>query len=181
MTSARRVAQDATLAGAVIVTGVALMLVPTWSGSLFEICRLAGFGAAIVMCVLVACRAFGTRVALERATVALFLGAMPLVYIVRWFEVDGAGSGGATLGAELGGLVVFGTVAVLGFKRSPWFLVGGIAAHGFVWDAWHWVFGSAFMFEWYAIGCLLCDFGLSLYLAFRIPYWRTQVLRTVTS
>jgi hypothetical protein len=169
MNRTRVLMQDSALAGAVLTTGAALAFVPAWQGLLTEICRLAGVAAALVMGVLVVCRWVGAAgLALERATAALFLAGMPVVYVVRWLEVGGAGSGAAALGVELGGLVAFAALAVLGLKRSPWFLVGGIAAHGIAWDAWHWAFGSAFMFDWYAIGCLMCDLGLSLYLASRV-------------
>jgi hypothetical protein len=167
----RRIAQDGALVFAVLVAAVALTRVPSWHGSMTEVCRLAGVAAAIAIGMLVVCRFVGPRAhGVERVTSALFLAGMPLVYIVRWLEVDGASS--VTLGLEVIGLVVFGSLAAVGLKRAPWLVVLGIAAHGVGWDAAHWLFRPTFMFDWYAVACLLCDVGLSVYLAFRAPLWR---------
>jgi hypothetical protein len=163
----QRTGQDGALVAALLAVGGALVFVPSWRGSMTEVCRLAGLGAALVMVTLLACRLVGPRAAaVERRAAALFLAGMPIVYIVRWFEVDGAPP--AALAVEIGGLVFFAALAILGLTRSPWFLVVGIAVHGMAWDAWHWLLGSTFMFDWYAIGCLVCDVGLSAYLAVRI-------------
>jgi hypothetical protein len=172
MFARRRIAQDGALIAAALVVGITLSLVPSWRGSMTEVCRLAGLGAGLTLGVLVLCRFAGPRaVVVERLAAALFLMAMPVVYIVRWLEVDGAPP--VALAVETAGLVLFVALGVRGLKRRPWLLVFGIAAHGIGWDAWHWLFGSRFMFDWYAIGCLLCDVAMSAYLAFRVPLWAT--------
>jgi hypothetical protein len=167
----RRLAEDGALVAAVLAAAVALRLVPSWHGSMTEVCRIAGVAAVLTIGVLVVCRFVGPRArGVERTTSALFLAGMPLVYVGRWLEVDGASP--AALGLEVVGLVVFGSLAAVGLRRVPWLVVAGIAAHGLGWDAGHWLFGPTFMFDWYAVACLLCDVGLSVYLAFRVPVWR---------
>ena len=176
MIAARSTREGATLAFATIVTCSTLLLVPRWSGEMTEICRLAGLSAVIVMGILIRCRWLGSRGAIiERTTAAMFLAGMPVVYVIRWFEV-GELAGASSLAVELLGLVVFGGLAAVGARRSPWLLVGGIAAHGLAWDAWHWLFRSRFMFDWYAIGCLACDLVLAAYLAWRVAAWRAASL-----
>jgi len=159
------------LAAAVLVTLGTMFAVPSWVGSMTEICRVAAMTAIVVMAIMVACRFLGERgVLIERITAALFLAGMPLVYVIRWLEVSRADAGTLALVGELVGVVIFGGLAFVGFRRAPWALVSGIAAHGIAWDAWH--TGSRFMFDWYAIGCLACDVGLASYLALRVPVWR---------
>ena len=162
------------LAAAVLVTLGTMFAVPSWVGSMMEICRVAAMTAIVVMGIMVACRFLGERgVLIERITAALFLAGMPLVYVIRWLEVSGADAGPTALALELVGVLVYVSLAIVGFRRSPWVLVGGIAAHGIAWDAWH--VGSRFMFDWYAIGCLACDVGLASYLALRVPAWRSVI------
>ncbi len=157
---------------ATILTVAALFMVPSWHGELTEICRLAGIAAMVTILVLVGARFAGrVRIPIELTMSALFLAGMPLIYVIRWWEVRGGGGPSEWLWVELAGIPIYVGLTALGLRRSPWFLVAGIAAHGIAWDAWHWIFGSAYMSNWYSIGCLLCDVGIALYLVFRIPDW----------
>ncbi len=75
-------------------------------------------------------------------------------------------SDGNWLLTELGGVVVYGTLAFLGWKRSAWFLVVGWSAHG-LWDA---ALHSGpeiwFVPKWYAGACLGFDLLVAAYAAF---------------
>jgi hypothetical protein len=163
-----------TLAIATLLTAIAIYLAPSWQGILTDVClqAMAISGATIVL--LYGTRLLGGRgIAIERVVLALFLAAMPVVYILRWLMArDGAGSG--WLGAELFGFVIFAAVALMGLKVSPWYLAGGIAAHGIAWDSWHYSIHETYMPHWYAIACLLVDVGLGMYVAARIPAYSTQ-------
>ncbi len=109
---------------------------------------------------------------LERISLALFLGAMPLVYVASWIRTRQDG----WLGIELAGAAVFGAVAYLGLKRSPWILAIGILAHGALWDLWHY-HHTVFMPDWYAVGCLVSDIGVGVYSAIQIPRWNAETNR----
>lgn len=107
----------------------------------------------------------GTRT--ERRLLALFLAGMPVVYVADWFRFGGEL---LWLGIELVGVLVFWTLAVLGTRSSPWFLVAGLAAHG-VWDAAH-VGRTAFVADWYTVGCFLVDMAVAVYAAGQVSLWR---------
>jgi hypothetical protein len=129
------------------------------------------YQAALAMVVTVAAllvlRAIGPRGArVERIVLAVFLGSMPLVYITTWLV---AGAGGS-IGVEIAGLLFYATVAIIGATRDPRALVIGIAAHG-LWDLAHYR-RSAFMPDWYALGCAVADAGVAIYTASRIGRWR---------
>jgi hypothetical protein len=176
-----QLAERIALGIATIATVAALLLCPSWHGEMTEICRLAGIAAIVTMVSLIGARFTGrARIPLELGTAALFLAGMPLVYVVRWWEVRGGGGHSEWLWVELAGIPIYAGLTALGLRRSPWFLVAGIAAHGIAWDAWHWIFGSAYMSNWYSIGCLLCDVGIALYLLFRIPDWTIWRLERVS-
>lgn len=97
------------------------------------------------------------RLRLEKLVLALFLGAMPLIYLwAAWLAND---AGGMKL--EAVGLLLFGSLAIWGWLRSPAIIGAGIVAHGVAWDAWHHGH-SAYMPDWYALGCLLVDVALGL-------------------
>jgi hypothetical protein len=102
----------------------------------------------------------------ERIVLAVFLGSMPLVYIGAWLTTGAFGS----IGVELAGLLVYATVAIVGATRAPSVLAIGIAAHG-LWDLAHYR-RSAFMPDWYALGCAVADAGVAIYAASRIGRWR---------
>ncbi len=167
--------ERAALAAATALTAFTLTLVPSWSGALADPCHQAAIAAAATIVILFATRLIGPRaIPFERTLMAAFLIAMPLVYVASWLTTGG----GATmwLWIEIAGVPVYAALAILGLKRSPWFLVAGIAAHGVAWDAWH--LGSAYIPDWYAIGCLLVNVGMSLYVAARIPAWRAAPVRS---
>jgi hypothetical protein len=99
----------------------------------------------------------------ERKILASFLASMPFVYLFNWAREPAAG----WLPVELLGAAVFIGLALLGLKRSVWFLAAGIAAHGVLWDLWH--HGrTPFMPDWYALACLISDVGLGAYVAIHL-------------
>ena len=160
------------LAVATVLTAIGISLAPSWQGILRDPCLQGAVVAAATIVLLYVTRLLGTRgIAIERIVLALFLAAMPVVYILRWLlERDGAGSG--SLWLELLGFVVFAALAVLGLKVSPWYLAAGIAGHGIAWDIWHYFTPETYAPHWYAIACLLVDVGVGMYVAARIPAWR---------
>jgi hypothetical protein len=167
--------ERAALAAATALTAFTLTLVPSWSGAWADPCRQAAVAAAATIVFLFATRHAGPRaIPLERTVMAGFLIAMPLVYVASWLT---AGGGDIWLWIEIAGFPLYAALAVMGLKRSPWFLVAGIAGHGLAWDAWH--LGSAYIPDWYAVGCLLVDVGMSLYVAARIPAWRAARVRSM--
>lgn len=101
---------------------------------------------------------------LERLTLALFLAAMPLIYL--WSAALHGDRGGMLL--EAIGLPLFGTMALLGWRGRPALLAIGIAAHGIAWDAWHHGH-SNYIEDWYALGCLLVDVALGLLVWAQLP------------
>jgi hypothetical protein len=100
----------------------------------------------------------------ERIMWATFLALMPVIYVAAWMRT---GVAREALAVEIFGLVAFGLAAFLG-RRSPWFLVGGIGAHG-LWDAWHigqWaLLGPRYITRWYAVFCLVVDVAFAAYAA----------------
>jgi hypothetical protein len=160
------------LAVATLLTAIGLYLAPSWRGLRTDVCLHAAVAAAATIVLLWVTRLLGARgIAIERVVLALFLAAMPLVYILRWlFDRDGASN--VWLWLELLGLGIYATLAVLGLKVSPWYLAAGIAGHGIAWDLWHDFIAETYMPHWYAIACLLVDLGLGVYVAARIPAWR---------
>jgi hypothetical protein len=111
----------------------------------------------------------------ERAWLAAFLVGMPVVYLLGWL---GARNRAATSWSwvELLGLALFAALAVLGLKKSPWFLVIGIAGHGIAWDSWHYK-NSAYVPDWYAVACLLVDLALGAYVAARVPIYASRLVQ----
>jgi len=102
----------------------------------------------------------------ERLLLALFLGGMPLVYVGSWFRLQQPG----WLWIELVGTCVFVVLAVLGWRRSAWFLAGGILAHGLLWDLPHHA-RQEFVPTWYTLGCLIVDVGMAIYAAVEVPWF----------
>lgn len=97
---------------------------------------------------------------LERLLLASFLAGMPIVYLwsaLRAHDLDG-------VYLELGGTLLYGTCAVLGYRRSTLLLGFGIAAHGIAWDAWHHGH-AAYMEPWYPLLCLIVDVAFFLAIA----------------
>jgi hypothetical protein len=160
------------LALAAALTAVALRSVPSWENALTDVRLQAAIFAGATIVVLLVTRFLGSAgIAIERAWTAVFLAGMPVVYIVSWLVAKGGAAHPAWLSVELLGLPVYAGLAVAGLRRSPWFLVAGIAAHGLGWDSWHYL-NAAYIPIWYVTACLLVDLGISLYLATRVPAWR---------
>jgi hypothetical protein len=153
-----------------IITVWTLYMVPSWQspGDPFLLAAVAG--AVTVVCLWLT-RWLGARaMKFELTWLAIFLVAMPLVYVMGWFVArDHAAS--SWLCVELLGLAIYAAFAALGLKKSPWFLAIGIAGHGLAWDAWHYK-NSAYVPDWYAVACLLVDLALAGYVATRIPAYR---------
>jgi hypothetical protein len=65
-------------------------------------------------------------------------------------------------------VAIFVGAAALGWRGSIWWLALGIAAHGLLWDLWH--YGrTAFVPDWYTVGCLVTDVSLGVYVALQAP------------
>lgn len=155
---------------ATVLTGAALYVVPAWT-DLLDPCILASIAGAVTLILLYLTRWRGDAgVAFERGVLAVFLAGMPVIYLARWLAFRPENVPPGWLAIELVGLGIFGLLAVLGLKRSPWFLAAGIVGHGIVWDVSH--LTSAYIPSWYPVMCLLVDVGLGLYTAARIPRWR---------
>lgn len=153
-------------------TAVALYIVPSWHEFLTDPCLWAPAAAGATILLLLVTRHLGDGARLfEVRWLALFLAGMPLIYLARWILSRGDIAGHGWLAAELGGVLVYVTLAILGLKRY-WLLAVGIAAHGIAWDSWHYFPGSSYVPSWYAVECLVVDIGLAAYAAARIPAWR---------
>ena len=141
-------------------------IVPDWSPShIGEPTYLAGVGNVVGTFVISAIRLSGRRGSIaERAYLALFLGAMPFVYLSSWILTPQQG----WLLPELVGVAIFVAAAVLGWRGSIWWLAFGIAAHGLFWDLWHYGH-TAFIPDWYTVGCLITDVSLGVYVALLAP------------
>ena len=107
----------------------------------------------------------------ERILLAAFLVGMPLVYVWRYLYASTEHAANYWLWVEVVGTVIFVSFAVLGLKRSPWFLAIGIVLHGVTWDIWHYQ-NSNYMPDWYAIACLAADLTIGAYVAARVPAYQ---------
>ena len=97
---------------------------------------------------------------------------MPLVFVTRYLFASGGRAADLWLWVEALGLSVFTALAVLGVKRSPWFLAIGIVLHGLTWDSWHYHY-STYMPDWYAFACFVIDLVLGTYVAARVPAYES--------
>ena len=104
-----------------------------------------------------------TREIYGRTLLAIILFAAAGAYF--GFAVLAAAGGLWTL-LELVGVIVFGTMALLGLRDSPWWLVAGWALHP-LWDVvlHYWGPGSSFASEPYAIACVTFDWMVAAYIA----------------
>jgi len=172
---AQNVIQTIFLIALSIVSGWMLYMVPSWS-ALGDPFLLGSVASAVTAACLWLTRRMGLRaMKFERAWLAAFLVGMPVVYLLGWL---GARNRAATSWSwvELLGLALFAALAVLGLKKSPWFLVIGIAGHGIAWDSWHYK-NSAYVPDWYAVACLLVDLALGAYVAARVPIYASRLVQ----
>jgi hypothetical protein len=103
---------------------------------------------------------------------------MPLVHVARHLFVSTGRAAIYWFGVEILGTTIFGALAVLGVKRSPWFLAIGMVLHGLAWDSWHYR-NSTYIPDWYAIACLAVDLAFGAYVAVRVPaYERASRIET---
>jgi hypothetical protein len=108
----------------------------------------------------------------ERNLLAGFLVGMPLVYVARYLFASTGHTANFWFWVELLGTIIFIALAVLGVRRSPWFLVIGMVLHGVAWDTWH--YGtSTYIPDWYVIACLAVDLAFGAYLAARVPAYQS--------
>lgn len=107
----------------------------------------------------------------ERNLLAGFLMGMPLVYVSRYLFASTGRVANYWFWVEVLGTTIFVALAVLGLKRSPWFLAIGIVAHGLAWDTWHYR-NSAYIPDWYATACLAVDLAFATYVAARVPAYQ---------
>ncbi len=155
----------------VVMTAIATVGVPaeSWRTSPLDPTHLATLTAIAVVLTLLVLRWRGGRPGRERAITAAFLAGMPVVYVASWAWTqphDGAG----WLALEGVGLVAYGALAMLGMRRSPWFLAIGIAGHGIAWDAWHHAHAT-YIPHWYATGCAIVDIAYAVYVVACVPRW----------
>lgn len=109
----------------------------------------------------------------ERRLLVRFLVGMPLIYLADWLRFGGPGF---WLPIELGGGLVYWIIAWLTAKKSPWLLPVGITGHA-IWDLLH-VGRTSFVPDWYAVGCLVVDVALGLYVFGRVRAWRPLLQST---
>ena len=90
-----------------------------------------------------------------------------LIAIAALYGLFGAIDGTpAVIVAEVAGMVPFAALALLGFRRSLWVVVFGLAGHG-VYDLLHaHIVDDAGVPAWWPVFCLAYDVTAALYLAF---------------
>jgi hypothetical protein len=142
------------------VAGLAVVPSAAWARP-GDPCTGAIIGFLLTLVALSACRVLRWP-RFERRWLAVFLAAMPLVYIRSGMLQA------LPLGLEWVGLGLFLLLALGGLFVSPWFLVAGLFAHGLTWDLWHLRAGGVVP-TWYALACAIVDVGLGAYVATRVP------------
>ena len=165
---------------------IVVTLVGTWIG-LYKVpwkvsgdpCLVAAAATVAITTLLWVTRWQGLRGAnFERYLLAGFLVFMALVYVMRYLFFSTGTTASRWLWIEILSVAIFAPLAVIGVKRSPWFLAIGIAMHGLAWDSWHY-HKSAYMPDWYILACLAVDITLGAYVAARIPvYQRASRIET---
>jgi hypothetical protein len=165
---------------------IIVSVVGTWLG-LYRVpwqlsadpCLIAAAVTVVVVTFLWLTRWRGLRgVKFERILLAGFLVAMPLVYVSRYLFASTRHAANYWLWVEVLGILIFAALAVLGVKRSPWFLAIGMVLHGVAWDTWHYR-KSSYIPDWYVIACLAVDLSVGAYVAVRVPaYQRASRIET---
>jgi hypothetical protein len=169
--------QIAFLVALSIVSGWMVYMVPSWQSARDPFLQGAVASAVTAACLWVVRWLGPQAVKFERVWLAAFLVGMPVVYVLgRLATPDRPASSG--IWVDLMGLALYSTFAVLGLKKSPWFLAIGIAGHGLAWDSWHYK-NSAYIPDWYAIACLLVDLALGAYLIARMSVYRERRATTL--
>ncbi|HET9801621.1 MAG TPA: hypothetical protein VFP96_00155 [Candidatus Acidoferrum sp.] len=170
MSKAQDSIQIAILAVVSIVTVWMFYEVPSWQRQAAPF-LFGTVGAGFTVVCLWLTRRLGSRaMKFERGLLTAFLVGMPLIYMAGWF-VGRSHGGNSWIWTELAGFALFAGFGALGVKKSAWFLATGIAAHGLVWDIWHYR-NSAYIPDWYAVACMLVDIALGVYVAARIPTYK---------
>jgi hypothetical protein len=158
------------IAVSVVGTWLALYRVP-WRVS-GDPCLVAAAASGVVVACLWLTRWRGLRaVNFERRLLAGFLVAMPLVYVSRYLFASTERAANYWFWVEVLGALIFIALAVLGVKRSPWFLAIGMVLHGVAWDTWHYR-KSSYIPDWYVIACLAVDLSVGAYVAARVPAYQ---------
>lgn len=124
----------------------------------------AGATVVIVTCLWLTRRRGLPGLNSERNLLAGFLVGMPLVYVSRYLFASTGRMANYWFWIEVLGTAIFVALAVLGLKRSPWFLAIGIVAHGLAWDTWHYR-NSTYIPDWYATSCPAVDLTFGAYVA----------------
>ena len=119
---------------------------------------LASLASIVVTVVLLVTRFVSRPWWLDRQVLAVFLAGMPMIY--AWSALWRGHA--ADLALESVGIAVYGGMALIGFRRAPWLIGAGIIAHGVAWDAWHHGH-SAYIPDWYSLGCLIADLGVDVF------------------
>jgi hypothetical protein len=161
----------------IAATAIAALGVPfaSWRASPFDPCHLAVVGGVASTAALTVTRTMGEHaLAFERLIAAVFLFVMPPIYVSSFLLAPPPGGSAAWLFIELAAVPLYGALAIAGYRGRFSLLAIGIAAHGFGWDAWHFT-RSAYIPDWYSIGCLELDIAMALYVAARIPRWRARL------
>lgn len=158
---------------------IIVSVVGTWLG-LYRIpwhvsgdpCLIAAAATVVIVTCLWLTRWRGSHgVIFERNLLAGFLVGMPLVYVARCLFASSGRAANYWFWVEVLGTIIFAALAVLGVKRSPWFLAIGMVLHGLAWDAWHYQH-STYIPDWYVIACLAVDLAFGAYVAARVPAYR---------
>ena len=117
---------------------------------------LAGWATVVVAVALVVLRRLPKRrLRFERSIYAVFLAAMPFIYLAAALRLGSS----SDIATELVGVAVFVGLAVFGYSKSFLALGLGIAAHGLGWDLWH-DSSASYIASWYPFACMLIDLAL---------------------
>lgn len=122
---------------------------------------LVSASIGLVMALAVGALATVTRMDRDRALYPATLIAIAALYGL-FGTIDGTP---VVILAEVAGMVPFVALALLGFRRSLWVVVGALACHG-VYDLLHaYIVDDAGVPAWWPVFCLAYDVMAALYLA----------------